>query len=98
LRILDTNLEQQILREANRPAFQGKLIPGYLQTLVEVENGFCENLARDTRAAGFNITHFDFHEYQDETDAYSEHPGDTISLKFVGLEIAAEKPGASPGP
>jgi len=96
--ILDTNLEQQILKEAGRPEFKGKLIPGYLKTLVEVENGFCENLARDTRAAGFNIAHFDFHEYRDETDAYSQQPGEVISLKFVGLEIMAEKPGASPAP
>ncbi|UCD11544.1 MAG: class I SAM-dependent methyltransferase [Nitrospinaceae bacterium] len=94
--ILDTNLEQQILKESRRPGFQGKLIPGYLKTLVEMEGGFCENLARDTKAAGFEITHFDFHEYQDETDAYSEHPGDTISLKFIGLEIAARRPAVNP--
>ena len=37
------------------------------------------------------ITHFDCREYCDETDAFSQNPGDIISLKFKGLEIAAEK-------
>ena len=90
--VLDTNLELEILKKAHLPGFEGKLIPGYLETLVEVENDFCENLARDTRDAGFKVTHFDFHEYRDETDAYSEHPGENLSLKFVGLEIEAQKP------
>ncbi len=95
--ILDTNLEQMILLESAEPAYQGRLIPGYLETLVEVERDFCQNLARDTQAAGFQVTHFDFHEYRDETDAYSEHPGDAISLTFVGLEIAARKPELTAG-
>ena len=46
---------------------------------------------------GFDVSHFDFHEYEDETDAYSQHPGDDLSIKFIGLEIMANKRKAAAG-
>lgn len=90
LRILDTDMENRILRQAEDPEYRAKLIPGYAETLVKIENDFCKNLALDAREARLNVTHFDFHEYHDETDAYSRYPGDNIDLKFVGFEIVAE--------
>jgi hypothetical protein len=48
-------------------------------------------LIKDVRHAGFDVSHFDFHEYEDETDAYSQNPGDDLSIKFIGLEIMANK-------
>lgn len=89
--ILDTDLECQILRSAENPEYGNKLIRGYKETLVEIEDKFCETLIQDVRDTGFNISHFDFHKYEDETDAYSQYPGDNLSIKFIGLEIIANK-------
>lgn len=91
LQILDTDLEHRILKKEHDSNFKGKLIPGYLETLVEIEGDFCETLVQDTRRAGFKVTHFDFNSYHDETDAYSQFPGDEISIDFLGFEIVAEK-------
>ncbi len=92
LSIVDTDLEYQILQQAKDPQFRKKLIPGYLDTLVEVEKDFCKNLMEDITKAGFKLTGFDYHEYLDETDAFSQYPEDVLPLKFVGMEILAEKP------
>ena len=89
LLILDTDLECQILRRARDPEYKKKLTHGYLETLVEIEEKFCETLIQDVRKIGFDVSHFDFHEYEDETDAYSQFPGENLSIKFVGLEIIA---------
>jgi hypothetical protein len=51
----------------------------------------CETLIQDVRKIGFDVSHFDFHEYEDETDAYSQFPGENLSIKFVGLEIIATR-------
>ena len=91
LQILDTDLEHRIFRKEHDSNFKGKLISGYLETLVEIEGGFCETLVQDTRQSGFKVTHFDFNSYHDETDAYSQFPGDEISIDFLGFEIVAEK-------
>ena len=91
LLILDTDLEFQILKRAKNPEYGDKLINGYKETLVKIEDKFCETLIKDVRQAGFNVLHFDFHEYEDETDAYSQYPGDNLSIKFIGLEIIANK-------
>jgi hypothetical protein len=90
LQILDTDLEHRILKKEH--GLKSKLIPGYLETLVEIEGDFCETLVQDTRQTGFNVTHFDFNSYHDETDAYSQFPGEDISIDFLGFEIIAEKP------
>ncbi len=89
LLILDTDLECQILKRASNPEYRSKLTHGYLETLVEIEGNFCEALIQDVRQTGFDVSHFDFHEYEDETDAYSQLPGENLSIKFVGLEIIA---------
>lgn len=89
LSILDSDLEHQILRQARDPDFHKKLITGFPETLVEIEGDFCETLVSDVRNAGFKVEHFDFHEYMDETDAYSQRMGDNISLKFLGFELIA---------
>ena len=91
LQILDTDLEHRILKKEHDSNFKGKLIPGYLETLVEIEGNFCETLVQDTRQAGFKVAHFDFNSYHDETDAYSQFPGDDISIDFLGFEMVAEK-------
>ena len=91
LNIVDADLEHRILQQANDPAFRGKLIPGYLDTLVQIEDNFCKTLTDDVRQAGFKVLHLDSHEYLDETDAYSLHVGDDIKLKFSGFEIFGEK-------
>ena len=91
LLILDTDLEYQILRRAQNQKYCEKLIDGYKETLVEIEENFCETLIQDVRHVGFDVSHFDFHEYEDETDAYSQYPGDNLSIKFIGLEIIANK-------
>ena len=91
LGVVDTDLERQILRESKSPQFFGRLIPGYLETLVDIEDEFADNLLEDVRQAGFTIKSFDSHEYLDETDAYSLLPDDHIKLKFVGLEIESRK-------
>ena len=90
--ILDTDLEHHILEQSKRPEFRNKLTAGYGETLMEIESNFADTLKMDVEAAGFRITHSERGEYHDETDAYSQVPGDTLSLLFVGLEIAAEKP------
>ncbi len=92
LSIVDTDLEYQILQQARDPKFREKLIPGYLNTLVEIEKDFCKNLAEDIIKTGFKLNGFDSHEYLDETDAFSQYPEDVLPLKFIGLEILAEKP------
>ncbi len=89
LLVLDTDLECQILKRASNPEYRNKLTQGYLETLVEIEANFCETLIQDVRQTGFDVSHFDFHEYEDETDAYSQFPGENLSIKFVGLEIIA---------
>ena len=91
LLILDTDLEYQILQRAQNQEYCEKLIDGYKETLVEIEENFCETLIQDVRHVGFDVSHFDFHEYEDETDAYSQRPGENLSIKFIGLEIMANK-------
>ncbi|MFQ5672273.1 MAG: class I SAM-dependent methyltransferase [Nitrospinales bacterium] len=91
LNIVDADLELRILQQAKDPGFRGKLIPGYLETLVEIEENFCKTLVDDVRQAGFKVLYFDSHEYLDETDAYSLCLGDEIKLKFSGFEIFGEK-------
>lgn len=85
--VVDTDLERQILKESKSPEFIGKLIPGYLETLVEIEDEFEDNLIEDVKNANFEIKRYDSHEYLDETDAYSLVPEEHIKLKFVGFEI-----------
>ena len=89
--ILDTDLEHHMLEQAKLPGFKDKLTAGYRETLVEIENDFADTLKCDVEDTGFRVTHFDCGEYCDETDAFSQNPGDIISLKFKGLEITAEK-------
>jgi hypothetical protein len=89
LQILDTDLEHRILKKEHD--IKEKLIPGYLETLVAIEGDFCETLVKDTRQEGFKVTHFDFNSYHDETDAYSQFPGQDIAIDFLGFEIVAEK-------
>jgi hypothetical protein len=91
LQILDTDLEHRILKKEHDSNFKGKLIPGYLETLVEIEGDFCKTLVQDVRQTGFKVTHFDFNTYHDETDAYSQFPGQDIAIDFLGFEIIAEK-------
>ncbi len=91
LLILDTDLECQILQHARNPEYRKKLTHGYIETLIEIEANFCETLIQDVRQTGFDVAHFDFHEYEDETDAYSQFPGENLSIKFVGLEIVARR-------
>ncbi|MFQ5451339.1 MAG: hypothetical protein ACE5E9_11985 [Nitrospinaceae bacterium] len=95
LRILDTDLENRILQRTSDPEFRKRLNPGYLETLVDIERNFCETLVGDTRQTGFRVTHFDFNEYEDETDAYSLYPGDNLLIRFLGFEISAEKTGGA---
>ncbi len=94
LRILDTDLEHHILKKSREPAFQNKLIAGYLETLVAIEADFCKTLVLDTQSAGFSVPHFDFNQYEDETDAYSQLPGENVCIQFLGFEIEAKKPAA----
>lgn len=89
--IIDTDLEYQILKDAADPAYQQKLMPGYLETLVRIEDKFCNHMLEDVRSAGFIVGHFDSHEYYDETDAYSHFPGDNLPLKFMGMELVATR-------
>lgn len=91
LSIIDTDLENRILLEAEDLEYRGKLIPGYLETLVRIEDRFCHNLVDDIRELGYTVKNFDFHEYHDETDAYSHYPGDALPIKFLGFEILAQK-------
>jgi len=91
LDILDTDLENHIIEQSKQPVFKNKLTVGYLKTLVEIEGGYTDTLKSDVQDAGFRIIHFDCRDYCDETDAFSQTPGDIISLKFKGLEISAEK-------
>ena len=91
LEILDTDLEHHIIDQSLKPEFKNKLTIGYLKTLIEIESDYTDTLRCDVEDAGFRITHFECREYFDETDAFSQNPGDMISLKFKGLEIFAEK-------
>jgi len=91
LSIIDTDLENRILIEAEDLDYSNKLMPGYLETLVKIEERFCHNLVDDIREVGYTVSHFDFHEYHDETDAYSHYPGDDLPIKFLGFEILAQK-------
>lgn len=91
LRVVDTDLEFQILKEAaENPEYKEKLMPGFLETLVDVGEDFCENLLEEVESSGFNILDQEIHEFHDETDAFSHYPGDNLSLKFRGIEIVAE--------
>ena len=92
LMILDTDLECQILKCAHDSEYRNKLTNGYFETLVEIEDNFCETLIQDVRQIGFDVSHFDFHEYEDETDAYSQFPGENLSIKFIGFEVVASRP------
>ena len=92
LEILDTDLEHHMIEQSRQPEMRNKLTLGYRETLVEIENGFADNLKYDVEGAEFRVTHFDCQEYCDDTDAFSQNLGDIISLKFKGLEIIAEKP------
>lgn len=89
--IIDTDLENRILAAADDLDYASKLMPGYLETLVNIEDRFCHNLVDDVRESGFAVRNFDFHEYHDETDAYSHYPGDNLPVKFLGFEILAQK-------
>ncbi len=91
LSIIDTDLENRILIEAEDIDYAHKLMPGYLETLVKIEDRFCHNLVDDVRESGYTVHNFDFHEYHDETDAYSHYPGDNLPIKFLGFEILAQK-------
>lgn len=92
LRIVDTDLEYQILKEAERPEYREKLMPGFLETLVDVGENFCENLLQEVGSSGLNVVDHEIHDFHDETDAFSHYPGDDLSLKFRGVEIVAENP------
>lgn len=89
--IVDTDLEFQVLKEAEDPEYRSRLMPGYLETLVRIEEKFCNHTVEDVRALGFSVEHFDFHEYYDETDAYSHYPGENLPLKFLGFDLLAKK-------
>ena len=91
LRIVDTDLERQILKSAEDPAYRQKLMPGFLETLVDVGEDFCGHLLADVQASGFKLKSHEVGEYHDETDAFSHYPGDNLSLRFRGVEILAEK-------
>ena len=39
-------------------AFTGNLIPGYLETLIDIEEGFCPNLEKDIQEAGLKVQGF----------------------------------------
>lgn len=91
LSIVDTDLEYQIIRLAKDLAFHDKLIPGYPETLVEIEADFPQTLLEDIRTAGFKVRQCDSREYLEETDAFSKYPQDNIRLHFSGFEIWAEK-------
>ena len=92
LEVLDTDLEYHIFEQSKQPEFGNKLIMGYRETLVEIEKNFTVTLKSDIEDAGFRITYFDCRDYHDETNVYSQCPGDKLILKFSGLEILAEKP------
>jgi len=91
LRIVDTDLEYQILMEAKDPEYKQKLIPGFLETLVDVGDDFCGKLMDDVKISGFNLLDHEVGDYHDETDAFSHYPGENLSLIFRGIEIVAEK-------
>lgn len=91
LRIVDTDLEYRILKEAENPEYRQKLMPGFLETLVDTGENFCDNLLEDVRASGFKIMDHEVREYHDETDAFSHYPGDVLSLRFRGIEIVGGK-------
>ena len=92
LEILDTDLEYHIFEQSKQPEFRNKLTFGYRETLVEIENNFTVTLKNDVEDVGFRITDFDCRGYHDETDAFSQNPDDKLILKFLGVEILAEKP------
>ena len=89
--IIDTDLEYCILKDAEDPNYREKLMPGYLETLVPIEDKFCHHMIEDVRNAGFAVEHFDANEFYDETDAYSHFPGQNLPLKFMGIEIVAQR-------
>ncbi len=92
LNIVDTDLEFEILQQARDPEFAQKLIPGYLETLVEIEEDFAKHLMHELAEAEFELNGFEVNDYLDETDAYSLHPGDPLPIKFIGLDIVAVNP------
>ncbi len=89
--IIDTDLEYEILKDAEDPTYKQKLMPGYLETLVRIEEKFCHHMLEDVREAGFVVDHFDDHEYYDETDAYSHFPGENLPLKLRGFELTGAR-------
>jgi hypothetical protein len=91
LSVIDTDLENRILKDSEDIQYRNKLMPGYLETLVKIEDRFCHNLVDDIRELGFAVRNFDFHEYHDETDAYSHYPGEDLPIKFLGFDILAQK-------
>lgn len=91
LSIIDTDLENRILIDAEDAAYRDKLMPGYLETLVKIEDRFCHNLVDDIREEGLVVQNFDFNDYHDQTDAYSHYPGEDLPIKFLGFEILAQK-------
>ena len=91
LDILDTDIELQILRNSKDPVFKEKLTSGYLETLVDIEDDFAKTLVSDIKESGFDISNSDFKTFQDETDAYSRHSGDSLPIEFHGIEIIAKK-------
>ena len=91
LSIIDTDLESRVLSEAEDLDYANKLMPGYLETLVKIEDRFCHNLVDDVREVGYTVSHFDFHEYHDETDAYSHYPGDALPIKFSASKSSRRK-------
>ncbi len=89
--VIDTDLEVRILESARNLDYAEKLIPGYLETLVNIEPEFCRNLMEDIGSTGFLLTGFETNEYLDETDAYSQYPGDNLDIQFTGVEVNAQK-------
>ena len=96
LEILDTDLENHIIEQSNQSDFRNKLTLGYLETLVKIESNYTVTLKCDVQEAGFRIIHFDCRDYCDETDAFSQNPGDIVSLNFKGFEMVAEKRNEKP--
>jgi hypothetical protein len=89
---LQRDERKQFLRWA-----QNQLTSGGQLSIIDTDlenrvlDRFCHNLVDDIREMGYAVRNFDFHEYHDETDAYSHYPGDALPIKFLGFEILAQK-------
>ena len=57
LSIIDTDLENRILTEADDLDYANKLMPGYLETLVRIEDRLCHNLVDDVRESEIGRAH-----------------------------------------